>query len=103
MSTAKAEGEGLAVVEIFTAGAALFLVTVILVILLQIIFYVVSDQEEDRKRVTSDEFSLLKSEQLASLQSGPRWINEEKGTVGMSLDQAFDAVIRTYGEGAEAR
>ncbi len=103
MSTAKAEDEGLAVVEIFTVGAALFLVTAILVILLQILFFVVRDQEIERKRVTSDEFSLLKSVQLASLQSGPRWINQEKGTVGMSLDQAFDAVIRAYGEGAEAR
>jgi len=103
MATAKAEREGLALLEIITSGAVLFLVTVILVILLQIVFFVMRDDEVVRKTVMSQEFELMKSEQVAVLNSGMRWINRDKGIVGMSLDQAFETVIRTNAPKAETR
>jgi len=103
MSTAKAEKEGLALLQIVTYTGALVLSTVIVIILLQILFYVMRDREIERKTAAPQEFGSLKAEQLGALEGGPRWVDREKGTVALGLEAAERAVIRRYGEGATAR
>lgn len=103
MTSAKAEKEGLALLQIVTYTGALVLSTVIVIILLQILFYVMRDQEVERKTATPLEYAGLKAEQLGALEGGPRWVDREKGTVALGLEAARQAVIRRYGEGATAR
>lgn len=103
MSTAKAEKEGLALLQIVTYTSVLVLGTVIAIILLQILFYVMRDREIERKTAAPMEFAALRAEQLGALEGGPRWTDRENGKVALGLEAAVQAVIRRYGEGATAR
>lgn len=101
MST-KTQKEGLALMQIFTATAAFILLTVLSIILLQIVFHVMQNAEMERKTVIPAGFSILRDEQLARLEEPVRWVDEDKGKVGMPIDKAVEAVIRANGGEVDA-
>lgn len=97
MSTAKAQKEGPALLDAVTGVAALVLIAAILVIGLQILFFVMQDREVEAKTAAPTEFTELEAAQKAELSSGTRWVDQEKGVAGLSVDDAMQAVIRKYG------
>jgi hypothetical protein len=74
---------------------------VLAVIALQVTYYLASGGEFARKvlAVEPAELQALQAEQAAVLSQGVRWIDAEKGLVGMPIETAMAAVVAEHGGG----
>ena len=72
---------------------------VLAVIALQVVHYKMSEGEFVRKvlEVEPEALTALESTQTAGLEQGVRWIDADRGVVGMPIDAAMDAVVAEHG------
>ena len=102
MSTESTPREGLALMQIVTAGLVFALITVVAILLLEIGFYAMRDHEVARKATVSEAAALLEAEQAARLTEGVRWVDRDAGRVGMPIETAMAAVVRRENAAADS-
>lgn len=91
------ETSGILIVGILSA---IFLFVIIVAV--QALFYNIQKAEHERKVVTQPhaEWSQVKTEQLETLNSY-RWIDREKGVVGIPIERAMELFLEERGQRAE--
>lgn len=80
---------------IITIGVLLVILTFVLILLLQAWFFQAQGEEYDRKVTSqrSEELATLVAAQEETLHSY-RWIDKDKGVVGIPIDRAMDIIVR---------